>query len=54
MSEFLHMGGYAIFVWSSFGLSALVIIVNAVLPIFRRKQLTQEIRGQIKRNIKRS
>ena len=30
MSEFLRMGGYAAFVWSSFGLAAAVLFWNVV------------------------
>jgi len=31
MSEFLNMGGYAFFVWSSFGLTAVFLLLNVVL-----------------------
>ena len=30
MSEFLRMGGYAAFVWPSFGLAAAVLLWNVV------------------------
>ncbi len=50
MSEFLSMGGYAIFVWSSFGISILVLLLNIIIPIMRRKQLIREVSSQIKRN----
>ena len=30
MSEFLHMGGYAAFVWPSFALAAVVVAWNVV------------------------
>lgn len=50
MSEFLNMGGYAVFVWSSFGISLLVLIANIIMPIMRRKQLIREVSSQIKRN----
>lgn len=50
MSEFLHMGGYAVFVWSSFGISMAVLVLNVILPIVRRKHLIQEVSSQIKRN----
>lgn len=33
MTEFLNMGGYAVYVWSSMGLGALVLILNIVLPL---------------------
>ena len=49
MNEFLHMGGYAVFVWSSFGISALVLLLNVVLPIMRRKQLIRDVEGHIRR-----
>ena len=50
MSEFLNMGGYAVFVWSSFGISLLVLLANIIMPIMRRKQLIREVSSQIKRN----
>lgn len=28
LSDFLHMGGYAGYVWSSFGLTAAVLLIN--------------------------
>ena len=31
MSEFLHMGGYASYVWSAFGLTFVVVMGNFVL-----------------------
>jgi heme exporter protein D len=50
MSEFINMGGYAIFVWSSFGMSLLVLLLNVILPAMRRKQLLRDVRSHIKRN----
>lgn len=50
MSEFLNMGGYAVFVWGSFGISLIVLVANAILPIMHRKQLVREVSSQIKRN----
>lgn len=32
LEAFLHMGGYGAYVWSSYGLAAVVLIVNVVLP----------------------
>jgi|HubBroStandDraft_5_1064220.scaffolds.fasta_scaffold118385_2 heme exporter protein D len=38
--EFLNMGGYAMYVWPAYGIAALVLLVNAVLPGRRlRRQL---------------
>ena len=50
MSEFLHMGGYAAFVWSSFGLTALILIYNAIQPMLRHKQVKRQVLGAIKRD----
>ena len=33
LEAFLHMGGYGAYVWSSYGLASLVLIVNVVLPL---------------------
>lgn len=38
-SEFIHMGGYGTYVWSSYGAAALVLIMNIVLPLRARAQL---------------
>ncbi len=31
MNEFLHMGGYAVYVWSAFGLTFIVLLANFVV-----------------------
>ena len=49
MSEFLNMGGYAVFVWSSFGISFVVLLLNVIVPVMRRKQLIRDVSGHIKR-----
>jgi len=32
LQAFLHMGGYAPYVWTSYGLAAVLLIFNIVLP----------------------
>jgi heme exporter protein CcmD len=39
MSEFLDMGGYAVFVWSSYGLGAAAVIFN-IFSARRRLRIT--------------
>lgn len=39
LTEFLHMGGYAFYVWTSYGLALLVLIMNLWIPIRRRRKL---------------
>jgi heme exporter protein D len=41
MIEFLQMGGYAVFVWPSYALTALVLWLNWYLP---RKQHEKQLR----------
>jgi len=48
VAEFFQMGGYAIFVWPSYALAALVLWLNWYLP---RKQHEKELR-QLKRRHK--
>ena len=42
-SEFIHMGGYAAFVWPSYALALVVLVANVVIPIVRRQQVIREI-----------
>lgn len=48
-SEFFNMGGYAFFVWTSYGLTFLVIVANIVSPIMQRKKVISRIKRAIKR-----
>ena len=43
MSEFLHMGGYAMYVWGSFGFAAAVFIWNLLAPSLRRRDILKEL-----------
>ncbi len=46
LHEFIAMGGYASYVWTAYGLSALVLALNTVLPIAREKRLLRELRAR--------
>ncbi len=48
-SEFFNMGGYAFFVWTSYGLTFLVIVANIVSPIMQRKKVISRIKRAMKR-----
>ncbi len=43
VSEFFHMGGYAFYVWSSYGLALVVLVLNLTQPWLRRRQLLRDI-----------
>ncbi|MBL7002935.1 MAG: heme exporter protein CcmD [Gammaproteobacteria bacterium] len=44
VSEFFHMGGYAVFVWASYGLTAVLLVVSWVLPEIKRKTLLKKMK----------
>ncbi len=48
-SEFFNMGGYAFFVWTSYGLTLIVIVANIISPILQRKKVIARIKRAIKR-----
>ena len=48
-SEFFDMGGYAFYVWWSYGIFFAVIIANIVFSITRRKQVITRVKRAIRR-----
>ena len=48
-SEFFNMGGYAFFVWSSYGLTLIVVVANIISHILQRKKVIARIKRAIKR-----
>jgi heme exporter protein CcmD len=47
-SEFFAMGGYAPFVWSVYGLAALVLGYNVAQPLLRRRIVRRQLRDYLK------
>ncbi|TAN49279.1 MAG: heme exporter protein CcmD [Methylococcaceae bacterium] len=43
MEEFFHMGGYAFYIWTSYGLALAVLLVNVVLPLRRKSQVLRNL-----------
>lgn len=48
MSDFLHMGGYALFVWSSYLLVAVVLVANVIVPLRNHRRLLAEIARRVR------
>lgn len=52
--EFFAMGGYAFYVWGSYGVTALFLIVEVLMVISRKRTITQRLgrrlrmRGEVK------
>jgi heme exporter protein D len=50
LSEFFHMGGYATFVWSSYALALVVLVLNWWLPLQQHKQNMKKLKRQYRSN----
>jgi len=48
-TEFFDMGGYAFFVWWSYGLTLALVVANVVSPILQRKKVIARVKRAIKR-----
>jgi heme exporter protein D len=48
-SEFFAMGGYAFFVWTSYGITLLVIVLNIVMPVLHRRKVINRVKRAIRR-----
>ena len=49
LTDFLHMGGYAFYVWTSYGIATVVLLVIAITPMRQRKKLLSGIARNIRR-----
>lgn len=47
VSEFFAMGGYAFYVWSSFGLTAAVVVGEVLLLRAQRKNILRDLRSEL-------
>lgn len=45
-SEFFYMGGYAFYVWTSFGLALIVLSGNVIWAMKRKQQVIQQLKRQ--------
>lgn len=52
--EFFAMGGYAFYVWGSYGVTALFLLMEVILVMGRKRTITQRLsrrlrmRGEVK------
>ena len=44
LEEFFHMGGYAFYVWSSYGLTLIVLMLIFFKPMMLKKQRIKDLR----------
>ncbi len=50
MNEFFHMGGYAFYVWTSYGLALIILLWNVILPRQRQKQLLARLKRKFRQS----
>ena len=50
LREFLHMGGYAFYVWTSYAIALIVLVATALSPIRQRRKLLAGIARSVRRN----
>jgi heme exporter protein D len=48
LSEFLAMGGYGLYVWGSFGVTALIMAVEPIMVARNRKATIARLKRQLR------
>ncbi|MFC5301711.1 heme exporter protein CcmD [Azospira restricta] len=51
-SDFLATGGYGLYVWGSFGVTALILALEPMLAVRRRNQLIARLKRQLRAETK--
>ncbi len=46
LREFFQMGGYAFYVWSAYGVTAIVLAANVIIPLARARELRARLARQ--------
>ena len=46
MTEFLNMGGYAVYVWSAYAVTALVLIANIAHALIKKRKHKRSAKKQ--------
>lgn len=49
LSAFLAMGGYGFFVWWSYAIVAVTLVLNVLLPLWRNRQTARQLRQNFRR-----
>ncbi len=50
MREFFEMGGYAFYVWTSYGVALIVLVANLVAPLVQKRKLLADIARKVRRS----
>ena len=49
LQEFIHMGGYGSYVWSSYAIALLVLLLNVIVPMLQHKKFLKETARRLRR-----
>lgn len=49
--DFFAMGGYAFYVWGSYGMAALFMLTEVVLTVLRKRTIAQRLSRRIRMRI---
>ena len=50
ISDFFFMGGYAFYVWGSYGLTALFMLIEVILVMRNKRTIMQRIARMVRMN----
>ncbi len=49
MKEFFYMGGYAFYIWTSYGLTLIVLLANLIIPYNQERTLLRTLARKLRR-----
>lgn len=49
MAEFFGMGGYGAYVWSAYAVFFIVLLADALLPLWQRRATLRELGARLRR-----
>lgn len=47
LTDFLSMGGYAVYVWSSYGIGMVVLALNIILPKMNERKTIRRLQKRL-------
>ncbi len=54
MSDFFHMGGFGAYIWSAMGIAALLMLLEPITLIFKRRSVLEQIKRSKRLDERRS
>jgi heme exporter protein D len=49
MKEFFYMGGYAFYVWTTYGLALIILVANLIIPFNHERALLRTLARKSRR-----